>query len=287
MYRIQQSLTYVISILSIVVLFSCSANKNSKQDQSGLWDGANQADANNDFKKSITLYDQIIASNFSKTSNAAAFTNRGRAKVAIGDTINGIVDLEKAIAIQPSYHNLLSRGMIEFNKDPAKSLQYFLRAKRVAPTESKVYYTLLGYYSYSRQVKDSAIYYADYALQHFETTPMQLEQLMSTYLNFQEYKQLAIVSSKIIANDRNHAFAYNNRGFAEMELDDYLAAEHDIKKSLNLDSQNSYAYKNLGVLYLKTNKLDSACILFTKSKELGYSRMYGPEVDSLMNVHCK
>ena len=86
---------------------------------------------------------------------------------------------------------------------------------------------------------------------------------------------------------RRYQHAYNNRGFAEMHLNMPDKARADIGKSLAMDSANSYAWKNLGLLMLQLKKTDSACLLFKKAQALRYSEKYGSEVDSLIKVHCK
>jgi tetratricopeptide (TPR) repeat protein len=273
---------YILLVLSIATFFQCSQNK-----VDDLWDQALAADSLGNSGEAITAYNELLKTDLTEEGKVIAFTNRGRAKISSGDTLNGIADLDKALSINPLYKTLLSRAMVEVNLNKALALEYLHKAKSLAPSEPIVYYSLLGYYSFTMPAKDSALYYADYVFTHFELNTMGSEQLMSTYLNYRQYDKLKTITDLIIRNNPSHAYAYNNRGFAKMNLGGHQSAREDINRSIMLDPENSYAFKNLGILFLKTNKVDSACLQFSKASNMGYKKLYGGEVDSLLNVHCK
>jgi tetratricopeptide (TPR) repeat protein len=237
-------------------------------------------------EKSIALYDDAIALGLNDTTRVIALTNRGRAKIVLKDTLGAVKDLDMALAISPIYQTLLSRAIIEMRLNLPNAANYLRKAKNLAPSEPNVYAALIAYYNDEMPNKDSALYYADYAYKHFAWHNTLHMLVMSAYLNYRRYDALIIVTNVIIQNDPNNAFAYNNRGFAKMQLGDYNAARIDIDKSIQLDTSNSYAFKNLGLLFLRLNQTDSACSQFTIASNLGYSKMYGPEVDSLLNTHC-
>lgn len=80
--------------------------------------------------------------------------------------------------------------------------------------------------------------------------------------------------------------AYNNRGFAELQLDNLKQAYSDIQKALELDPRNSYAWKNYGLLCLKDNKTKQACAHFKKAVELGYTEEHDDQVQRLLKSNC-
>ena len=61
----------------------------------------------------------------------------------------------------------------------------------------------------------------------------------------------------------------------------------DLKEALEMDKNNSYAMKNLGIIYLDQHKYKEACELFRKADELKYALVYD-EVDlaSLLESAC-
>jgi len=60
-----------------------------------------------------------------------------------------------------------------------------------------------------------------------------------------------------------------------------------LKEALKTDKNNSYAMKNLGIIYLDQHKNKKACEWFQKAKELNYTLVYD-EVDltSLLESAC-
>ncbi|MFC6245177.1 T9SS type A sorting domain-containing protein [Flavobacterium psychroterrae] len=61
----------------------------------------------------------------------------------------------------------------------------------------------------------------------------------------------------------------------------------DLKYVLEMDKNNSYAMKNLGIIYLDQHKYKKACELFRQANELNYTLAYD-EVDlpSLLESAC-
>lgn len=82
-------------------------------------------------------------------------------------------------------------------------------------------------------------------------------------------------------------YAYNNRGYAKLQLNDLKGARQDITKSLSLNDQNAYAYKTYAQLLLAEKKDKQACEKLKKALELGYTEEYDEEVNDLIKEHCK
>ncbi|TAE04584.1 MAG: hypothetical protein EAZ95_20535, partial [Bacteroidetes bacterium] len=70
-------------------------------------------------------------------------------------------------------------------------------------------------------------------------------------------------------------YCYNNRGYAQMGLGKLKEAEQDINTSLKYYPENSYAFRNRGLLHLKMGKKDLACADFKQAEAYGYSKSYG------------
>ena len=79
-----------------------------------------------------------------------------------------------------------------------------------------------------------------------------------------------------------HSYAFNNRGLCKLELGDLQGAYTDIQQSLQLDSSNAYAHKNLGKYYIAQSDFIQAFQSLLKARSLGYTKMYGAEVDQLI-----
>jgi tetratricopeptide (TPR) repeat protein len=92
--------------------------------------------------------------------------------------------------------------------------------------------------------------------------------------------------NKAINQGYKQAYVYNNRGFARLKLGDVAGARDDIQKSIKLDPYNSFAYRNLGYLNLAEGEIPKACKNWDKAISLGFTKVYGKEVEELLKKHC-
>lgn len=150
------------------------------------------------------------------------------------------------------------------------------------------------------------------ALVYLETDrPLKGIELLKKLLEFEDLKDLALhniaytyskidsletslkyfddLINKDYPKEKEYLLAYplNNRGFVHYRLRNYDQALEDIKRSLEIDHQNSYAYKNLALVYLATDRNDEACENLVNAYLYGYHKFWGEEVNELLDKHCK
>ncbi|NML39719.1 tetratricopeptide repeat protein [Chitinophaga sp. G-6-1-13] len=75
-------------------------------------------------------------------------------------------------------------------------------------------------------------------------------------------------------------------GHAKYQLKDLKNALKDIQRSVALDPKNSYAYRNRALVYLAMKQPDKACEDLHRAINLGYTTMYGDDVQQLLEKHC-
>ena len=92
---------------------------------------------------------------------------------------------------------------------------------------------------------------------------------------------------KSIKQNPKFSNAYNNRGFAKLQLKDLKGAKADISKAQELDPENSYACRTMALYLIADNKTKQACEQLEKALKLGYANEYDDEVDNLIKLHCK
>ncbi len=80
---------------------------------------------------------------------------------------------------------------------------------------------------------------------------------------------------------------WNNKGYAKYKLGDLKGALKDILKSLELQSWNSYAYRNLALVSIAQGEKDDACTALENALKWGFTEQYGDEVKQLYGEHCK
>ena len=83
-----------------------------------------------------------------------------------------------------------------------------------------------------------------------------------------KYAEAIPYLDEVIAETPGYSYAYNNRGHAKIELGQLTDGLNDICRSLELNMDNSYVYRNLGIYYLKTDKPDVAKSFFLKAKQM-------------------
>ena len=71
-----------------------------------------------------------------------------------------------------------------------------------------------------------------------------------------------------------------------MKLGDLKGAMGDVNKSIELYPSNSYAFRNRALIFIEMNKIQDACNDLQRSSELGFTKMYGSEVDDLRTKYC-
>ena len=83
------------------------------------------------------------------------------------------------------------------------------------------------------------------------------------------------------------AFMLNNRGYARLKAGDPKNALKDIERSIKLGPENSYAYRNLGLVHQALDNKDKACEAFETALKKGYTQRYGDDVKEIHKTYCR
>jgi tetratricopeptide (TPR) repeat protein len=89
----------------------------------------------------------------------------------------------------------------------------------------------------------------------------------------------------LVFNDKDPLFL-NNFGFNKHKMGNTEEGLNLIQKSLKISPNNSYAYRNLAMIYIDQNDTVSACEHLLKAKELKFYTNYGNEVNELIIKFC-
>jgi len=134
---------------------------------------------------------------------------------------------------------------------------------------------------------DSALLDLNRALTENETDSFGL--LNSGFCNL-ELGKLAISDSfySILLNlYPNHPLVLSNYGYLHHLLGKSEKGEKMIFKSLSIDPSNSYAYKYLANIKIDQKEMKEACEYIKKGLSLGFTPMYGDELEGLIIKYCK
>ena len=91
---------------------------------------------------------------------------------------------------------------------------------------------------------------------------------------------------QIASTDHIQSATYNNRGYALMKLGKFKEAKRSIEKSLEILPTNSFAYRNLALIYLEANEPIQACKALAKSREYGGVNISQMVIDEY-KLECK
>lgn len=146
--------------------------------------------------------------------------------------------------------------------DNDEAERWLLKAEKKAPADVTIKNNL-GYYYIENKAYEKAIKYLDYVIEHFNDFPNDLERPMV------------------------RGYAHSNRGFCYFNLGNNKKATADFENGIKYCPQNSYVYRNRALMYISQKKYDNACKDLNMAVALGFTDMYGPEVEELLKKHCR
>lgn len=133
---------------------------------------------------------------------------------------------------------------------------------------------------------DEAVMYLEKAIRLAPNEIGAIGNLGFRYMDIGNYKGAIKQFNRVLELSPDEPLAYNNRGYAKYKMNDLKGAMKDIERSIALYPQNSYAYRNRALVYLAMNQTARACEDLQRAVNLGYTPMYGDDVQQLIEKHC-
>ena len=175
------------------------------------------------------------------------------------------------------------------------AVAYFYKAMSAAPNDMRILYNF-GNYLQIKKSTDLALYYLEKVITTIPEHGFARLSLSILYSDKGEYKKamenmsIAFPKEKnIIARSTDYGGRdlRTTRGLLYHKLGESEKGIQDLKEALEMDNKNSYAMKNLGIIYLDQQKYDEACKLFQKAKDLNYNLVFDEnDLDALMEGAC-
>jgi tetratricopeptide (TPR) repeat protein len=236
--------------------------------------------AYNAFTKTIQLYPQ----------NTIALNQRGLLLQTIGETEASIQDFDQALFIEKSDTMRISlyvnRGASKYNnRDFQGAYRDYLSAYHI---DSMNIGTLNNLATVCDEIGkgDQTLAYLYKIITIDSTFTGSYANIGFKYLQMGEYQKAIPFFEKVLKMDPTEALAFNNRGFCRMKLGDLQGAMIDVNKSIELYPSNPYAYRNRALIFIEMNKIQDACNALQRSSDLGFTKLYGSEVDDLRTKYC-
>lgn len=267
------------------------------------------------YENAIVLYNQAIQK---EEGRSDLYESRGLCNFNIGREEAALIDLHKAIDIDPSNYNAnYSIGLIYLERHQyIKSIDWikksieiygeslelysiyaFLNNKIGNKEEEKKYINLLlnmdnedtyslsiiGYDFQGLGRFEQAIYLFKIQLEKEPRNEYHYNNIGYSLLKLEQYEEGIKYLDACIKLQPNFSFAYNNRGYCNYKLGRVELGLADIELSLKMDDSNSYAYKNRGKIYRAIGEEAKAINDFKTALKLGFTEQYGSEIEDLLN----
>jgi tetratricopeptide (TPR) repeat protein len=204
----------------------------------------------------LIIFILLVIFNSCRQNSASHYFKNGSAKYQLKNYTSAIDDLDQAVLLDENYSEAYYlRALCNSNLEKYdRALKDFNKTIELKP-DFKEAYINRGFYVFEKIGKFQA------AIDDY-----------NTYLD--------------LSPDGDHAFAYNNRGYAKYRLNDYEGAMTDILESIRLNPDNSFVYKNRALIYLELDSLKLACQDLELAKSLDFTEDYGLEVETLIEEFC-
>jgi len=162
------------------------------------------------------------------------------------------------------------------------AIHYKLKAVKTSPKQGRLYYNL-GAYLYQLHCHRLAIAYLNRAKEFFPKHAFSNWVLSAIYTDLEQY-DLAFKYNTIALNKEKNINKLSVgtaevsirtiRGFLYHKLGDSEKGIEFLEDALELNQNNSFALKNLGIIYHDLEDYNTSCDLLQKSKELGYEKTH-------------
>lgn len=268
-------------------------------------------------KKVLKLLTEInIKTNYNPTKVNDLY-NRGVLSISLGNTTLALEDLKKveySIDKDPKNKNIVLTDSLEKKKDIFRSklydrlasiyasremesfaFHYYYKAITEAPDDYRILYNF-ALFLQQRKSDDLACFYLEKIIAgnpehvYARWALARLYSDMGDYQKAMENILVAFKNEKTIT-DKNPAYGGRDlrttRGLIYHKLGESDKGIADLKAALETDKNNSYAMKNLGIIYLDQHKYKKACELFQKAKDLNYALVYDEtDLSALLESAC-
>lgn len=161
-------------------------------------------------------------------------------------------------------------------------IHYKLKALKASPKESRLYHNL-GSYLIEIKSYRLGIEYLNKAIEMVPNHSFANWVLAMAYTELEDYEKAMICVNTAFKNEDNlykkgQGTAERDlrtiRGFLYHKLGDSQKGIADLEEALNINIDNSFALRNLGVIYYDLNNYSKSCELLQKAKKLGYEKTH-------------
>lgn len=163
-----------------------------------------------------------------------------------------------------------------------RTIHYKLKALKASPKESRLYYNLGNYLVRIKSYR-LGIEYLNKAIEMVPNHSFANWSLAAAYTDLGDYEKAMLCVNIAFKNEANlykhgrgsaERDLWTIRGFLYHKLGETDNGITDLEEALNINSDNSFALRNLGVIYHDLGNYNKSCGLLEKAKNLGYEETH-------------
>lgn len=113
------------------------------------------------------------------------------------------------------------------------------------------------------------------------------QDLAYTYLSLRKFEASVNQYNVVLTSVPNSTLALANRALAHFNMGNNTAAFTDINRSIELNADNAYSYRNRGMINISLGRISDGCTDYQKALDLGFSEKFDSEVQEFYNYYCK
>ncbi|MEP1489353.1 MAG: T9SS type A sorting domain-containing protein [Algibacter sp.] len=176
------------------------------------------------------------------------------------------------------------------------TIHYKLKAINASPKESRLFNNLGSYLVRIKSYR-LGIAFLDKAIAMVPNHSFANWALAVAYSDLEDYKKAMTCVNIAFKNEKNlyklgsgtsERDLRTIRGFLYHKLGESDKGIADLEEALNINSNNSFAYRNLGVIYYELSNYNKACELLKKAKNLGYEKIHDRyDLKKILESSCK
>lgn len=222
-----------------------------------------------------------------KSDDYAALIGRGILFSAQKEYDKAIADFTSAIESQPhddaAYYNR-AQTFIKMRQH-ARAIHDLNKAITISPKNANYMEYRAECYNYTDQ-PDLAIADLEVVIRLDSSKTDAMQNVAFCYITKKQYSKSDSLYSRLFKIKPEDPYVLSNYGYVKHKLGLSEEGLKMINQSLLIMPKNSFAYKYLGLIYVDQHKSKEACDAFEKGLRLGYTAMYGNELQELSNAHC-
>lgn len=237
-----------------------------------------------------------------------AFFQRASMRKYLGDYTLAIDDFKKIekLILKASKSKKISEKMLGSIYDHLASIyqgyemadyciHYKIKALNASPKESRLYHNL-GSYLVSVKSYRLGIEYLNKAIKMMPNHPFANWVLSFAYSDLEDYEKAMTCVNIAFKNEddlynRGSGIAERDlrttRGFLFHKLGETDKGIADLEEALNINKDNAFALRNLGVIYYDLENYTKSCELLQKARRLGYIKSHDRhDLETYLELSC-